>query len=151
MASQKKNRCWTADRLAKRGLPHPEACPQCDQDEETLQHVLIGCVFSRQIWALSLQILDLAAIAPTAENTSLFSWWAQSIKRVPKEARKGLNTLIILIAWEIWKFRNSCVFEGSPVSIQQLLQKIGNECLLWCMAGATDLQELLRRLPTPVG
>jgi len=22
-----KNRCWTADRLAKRGLPHPAVCP----------------------------------------------------------------------------------------------------------------------------
>ena len=25
-----RNRCWTADRLAKRGLPHPTACPLCD-------------------------------------------------------------------------------------------------------------------------
>lgn len=24
------NRCWTADRLEKRGLPHPEQCPLCD-------------------------------------------------------------------------------------------------------------------------
>ena len=25
------NLCWTADRLAKCGLPHPPACPLCDQ------------------------------------------------------------------------------------------------------------------------
>ncbi|WVZ81073.1 hypothetical protein U9M48_028497 [Paspalum notatum var. saurae] len=25
------NRCWTSDRLAKRGLPHQPACPFCDQ------------------------------------------------------------------------------------------------------------------------
>ena len=25
------NKCWTADRLAKRGLPHPSSCPLCDQ------------------------------------------------------------------------------------------------------------------------
>ncbi|GJN31492.1 hypothetical protein PR202_gb19900 [Eleusine coracana subsp. coracana] len=24
-------RCWTADRLARRNLPHPECCPLCDQ------------------------------------------------------------------------------------------------------------------------
>jgi hypothetical protein len=30
------NRCWMADRLAKRGLPHPAACPFCDQAEETI-------------------------------------------------------------------------------------------------------------------
>ena len=35
-----RNSCWTADRLQKRGLPHPEHCPLCDQDDETVQHLL---------------------------------------------------------------------------------------------------------------
>lgn len=35
-----KNRCWTADRLAKRGLSHPETCPLCDQEEETIHHLV---------------------------------------------------------------------------------------------------------------
>ena len=26
-------KCWTADRLARRGLPHPEYCPLCDQED----------------------------------------------------------------------------------------------------------------------
>lgn len=26
-----RNRCWTADRLARRNLPHPALCPLCDQ------------------------------------------------------------------------------------------------------------------------
>jgi hypothetical protein len=38
------NQCWTADRLAKQGLPHPEVCPFCDQAEETINHLLVGCV-----------------------------------------------------------------------------------------------------------
>jgi hypothetical protein len=25
------NRCWTAGRLARHGLPHPEVCPFCDR------------------------------------------------------------------------------------------------------------------------
>uniref|UniRef100_A0A453KNY5 Reverse transcriptase zinc-binding domain-containing protein n=1 Tax=Aegilops tauschii subsp. strangulata TaxID=200361 RepID=A0A453KNY5_AEGTS len=48
LASQ--NRCWTADRLARRGLPHPAACQFCDQDDETLHHILAGCVFARITW-----------------------------------------------------------------------------------------------------
>jgi hypothetical protein len=40
------NQCWTADRLAKRGLPHLPACPLCDQAEENIQHILISCVFA---------------------------------------------------------------------------------------------------------
>jgi hypothetical protein len=39
-----RDRCWTADRLERRRLPHPAACPLCDQAPESLQHLLLGCV-----------------------------------------------------------------------------------------------------------
>lgn len=57
------NWCWMADRLAKRSLPHSEACPFCDQDEETIQHILVRCVFTRQIWFSILQALHLPTSA----------------------------------------------------------------------------------------
>jgi hypothetical protein len=41
-------RVWTADRLQKRGMAHPVACPFCDQEQETLDHLLLGCVFTRE-------------------------------------------------------------------------------------------------------
>jgi hypothetical protein len=28
--------CWTADRLARQGMDHPEKCPLCNQEEETI-------------------------------------------------------------------------------------------------------------------
>jgi hypothetical protein len=65
---------------------------------------------------------------------------------VPKEQKSGLNSLIILVAWELWKHRNDCVFEGERPSVEVVLQKIANESSLWCMAGASALQELLCRL-----
>jgi hypothetical protein len=43
-------RLWTADRLLKRGMDHPEKCPLCDQEQETCDHLLIGCVFAREFW-----------------------------------------------------------------------------------------------------
>jgi hypothetical protein len=42
-----RNRCWTADRLRKRGLQHPVRCVLCDQEEEDVQHILTTCVFTR--------------------------------------------------------------------------------------------------------
>lgn len=46
------NRCLTANRLAKWGLPDPCACPVCDQADETIQHLLVPCLFARQVWKL---------------------------------------------------------------------------------------------------
>jgi hypothetical protein len=72
-----------------------------------------------------------------------------AIRRVPKEMRKGLNSLTILVSWEVWKHRNSCVFEGASPSVQELLQTIGDECSLWSIAAASKLNDLLARSLTP--
>jgi hypothetical protein len=140
-----KGRIWTADRLAKRGLEHPDACPLCDQAQETAQHLLLSCVFTRQVWFFIFQYLNLVVNLPTAESSSFSAWWCNTIRAVPKDIRKGLNSLIILVAWEVWKHCNSCVFEGARPSIQILLQTVANESSLWWMAGASKLQELLTR------
>ena len=39
---------WTTDRLEKRGLDHLERCPLCDQERETIDHLLVTCVFFRE-------------------------------------------------------------------------------------------------------
>ena len=58
-----------------------------------------------------------------------------------KEHRKGVNTLIILGAWIIWKHRNACVFEGAS-SLNMIWSELKNEHSLCCMAGAKKLQGL---------
>ena len=106
------NRVWTADRLAKRNLPHPESWPLCDQEDETINHLLVGCVFARQVWSLVLHQFGLLHLAPQSAVTRFSGWWKRSTAAIPKEARKGLNSLIILVAWEIWKHRNTYVFDN---------------------------------------
>ncbi|KAF8702483.1 hypothetical protein HU200_032861 [Digitaria exilis] len=59
-----RNKCWTADRLASRGLPHPDSCTLCDQAEEDIQHTLTDCVFAREFWYKVLEPVGLAACAP---------------------------------------------------------------------------------------
>lgn len=61
------NQVWTSDRLARRGLPHQVVCPLCDQDQETVDHLMLSCVFSRSVWfeALSAQGHDEWAPSPS--------------------------------------------------------------------------------------
>ena len=60
------NRCLTADRLAKGGLPHLGRCLLYDQAEETTEHLLISCVFSRQVWYNILHKVGLQDLSPPA-------------------------------------------------------------------------------------
>ncbi|RCV13690.1 hypothetical protein SETIT_2G366000v2 [Setaria italica] len=117
---------------------------------ETIHHLLVGCVFSRQVWVLIFQHLGLIHLAPESPETRFFGWWRKTFLAVPKDMRKGLNSLIILVAWEIWKHGNDCVFEKVRPKTQEVLRAISNEGGLWCMAGASKLQELVSRSP-PLG
>lgn len=58
-----------------------------------------------------------------------------------KRARRK-NTLIILVAYEIWKHINACVFNGVAPSVVDMVLPITNEGTLWRMAGASKPQEL---------
>jgi hypothetical protein len=92
-------RC-SADRLAKKGLPHPQFCPLCDQEEETLNHLLVSCVFSREVWFQIMKSVGLQHLAPNLESSSFEDWW-EGVAAVPadpayKGLHKGLNSLIIL-------------------------------------------------------
>lgn len=133
------NRCWAADRLAHRNLPHPSLCPLCDQEEETINHLLVACVFSRQFWFVFLQRVGLSALAPQPSVSSLEDWWRWASSSADKSLREGLNSLIILGAWQLWRHRNDCVFNGAAPSLPFILAQAGDEAGMWSMAGAKGL------------
>jgi hypothetical protein len=70
------DRCWTADRLAQRNLPHPELCPFCGQVKETINHLMSSCV-------------GLAACSPQASETNFQDWWRRASNMVTGLPKKG--------------------------------------------------------------
>jgi hypothetical protein len=89
-------RYWTADRLARRNLPHPAACLLCDQQEETIDHMLTSCVFARQFWFLFLHHFNLQELLPTNEDESFASLRQRGSRRVGVEIQKGFDPVVIL-------------------------------------------------------
>ena len=102
-----KHRCWTADRLGRRGIPRPAACPLCDQEEEGIDHLLLGCVLSREIWHSFLSRWGRAAWVP--EHGDLLTDWLPSRVAGGNEKR-DMWTAITLISWCLWRHRNGVVF-----------------------------------------
>jgi hypothetical protein len=131
-----------ADKLARRGLDHPERCPLCDQQAETINHLLVSCVFARQVWDGLLQPVGLLELVPQPVDEVFDEWWRSSNMRVHGHIRKGFNSLVVLGAWVIWKHRNLCVFNGSAPSVPTALQMAREEALLWTVTGAKGMSLL---------
>jgi hypothetical protein len=94
-------RSWTSDQLAWRGLPHPEHCPLCDQEDETLDHLLVSCVLTWQFWYTVLQQVGLQSLAPQQTDLVFDEWWEKTNMAASGITKRGLNSLIILGAWTI--------------------------------------------------
>jgi len=137
-----RNKCWTADRLQKRGLDHPEVCPLCDQEPENIQHLLCSCIFARQFWHCILAPLGLANLSPASIEISFAEWWRKVCKQVHKSKRRGINSVIIMGAWCLWIHRNKAVFEGVSPSISRIKKVFLEELECWGLAGAKHLEGL---------
>lgn len=126
------DRCWTADRLERRGLPHPSRCPLCDLEPETLAHLLLGCVFARQVWEVVLVAWNREGWRPSAD-ADIRAWWA-GITGLHGVA-KDLRTAVTLVFWTIWRHRNDVVFNGASPEVHRVVACIWEEVVRWENAG----------------
>nr|XP_040249685.1 uncharacterized protein LOC120967149 [Aegilops tauschii subsp. strangulata] len=136
------DRCWTAERHARHGLAHDPECIFCSQELETIDHLLVGCVFSRITWHEILSWCQLVA-TPMLGSTPFFDGCLQATAASPGGLRRGLNSIIALTAWEIWKHRNAAIFDGVRPSTDELVQLIKDEARRWAKAGDKGLDRII--------
>ncbi|WVZ90528.1 hypothetical protein U9M48_036821, partial [Paspalum notatum var. saurae] len=138
--SSKLNRIWTSDRLQARGWANQGHCPLCRHSPESAFHLLAECRFTKRLWKeLSSWTANLE-LDPTnwEPSADLHQWWTNTAA-VPSASKKGLRSLIILVCWEIWKERNSRVFNRAEAPLNRVLSKIKDEAGLWSLVGAKGL------------
>jgi len=88
---------------------------------------------------MKLQLLHLM----NYQNNEMLLWWLHSRKLVPKDARRGFDSLVMLISWSIWKERNSWTFRGLLSLPLELTQSINYEAFLWLQVGYRHLRSLI--------
>jgi hypothetical protein len=125
-----KNRLWTADRLERRGLEHPQECALCCQEPETIEHITLHCSFSRQIWFTVLLKYRLHRFTPGTSGT-ISDWWTRLAAAIPKKQKKEINALILLVARCLWLERNSRVFDRFATMPTEFCRKLEVEFKLW--------------------
>jgi hypothetical protein len=112
------NKILSWDNLQLKGWEGPSSCHLCKKESETINHLMIHCIFTKKVWARICTGLKFKKEWEGNTITDCYKRWLEE-KTVP-------TTLPALICWNIWLERNKVIFEqGSPSSImwsQSLLE-----------------------------
>ena len=136
------HRLWTPDRRARHGLQDTTSpCYLCEQEEDTVEHMLMQCVFARQVWHQCFLVAGWSlSMLPTGQD-SLQDWRVRSRKRVEKAQRKEFDSFVMLVCWCIWKQRNGRVFgKNDTCNEQGTVRIILRERHLWAIARERGVQ-----------
>ena len=106
-----KKRLWTADRRRRHNLDEHDLCWLCDQEAETVDHLLVNCSFTKVIWWNLISWMD--CTCSFQGQSQLQTWWDYLRGMQGRDRRRGFDSLFMCIIWAIWKERNKRLFEGT--------------------------------------
>jgi hypothetical protein len=136
------DRCWTAECLHRHGIRSTVDCILCCQHMETIDHLVMQCAFTHEVWFKSLRCYSWQHLAPSP-NRSFALWWTSVRKRVPHARRRAFDSFAIAVAWGIWTHPNDRTFRSSTQSAAAVVDSIWFSMELWCQASIVVRSQLL--------
>ena len=107
----------TLDQLKRRGIPLVNRCFLCEENEETVDHLLIHCSRAKMLWDLFFAITDYNWVFPLKVHKLLIAWQSARVGR--KRKRVWLAAPLCLF-WTLWKERNRVAFENEAPSAHRM-------------------------------
>jgi hypothetical protein len=139
-----RKRLWTADRRRRHGLEAQDNCYLCDQEPESIDHIIVQCSYAKQVWWFIRSALqETSQLQPT---DSIYEWWRTWRAQWQGQCRQGADSIFTLVACELWKERNVRCFRGANTQVADLLKLIKYEADMWIAAGAKNLGCLMQRV-----
>jgi hypothetical protein len=107
-------------------MPNNGLCALRSEEEETIQHLLMSCVYTREVWFHVLRTARICCLCPAADATWP-GWWPYSRKLILKDHHHDFGTMVLLASWSLWKECNAHVFDGMHSQAGQLATLIVEE------------------------
>ncbi|KAL5126150.1 putative ribonuclease H protein [Glycine soja] len=116
-----KNRLPTKVNLRRRQVALSSyRCPLCDEEEETVDHIMFSCTSTRSLWWEVLSWVSRVGPFPTDPKSHFiqFSHWNSK-----RHLDKRWEVLWIALSMTIWKHRNSVVFKNHIFSPEKVMDE----------------------------
>ncbi|XP_076907600.1 uncharacterized protein LOC143564109 [Bidens hawaiensis] len=115
--------------LVKRGISvTTTVCPVYEDDLESAEHLVVSCNFAQSLWSV---------ISSWCKVPSIYAFSVKDLlelhryTRFPEKKAKAFNVVCLTTIWCIWSARNTLVFEGKPVNLNNVVGEIKALSFLW--------------------
>ena len=88
----------TLDQLKRRGRAFANICFLCEEDEETIDHLLIHCKRAKTLWNLLLSVVGTSWVFPRSVLHTLLAWQGAA---VGKKRKKIWMTAPLCLFWTL--------------------------------------------------
>ena len=132
------------DRLQKRGWALTNRCFLCQMCGELIDHLLLHCEKTREVWMLLLSFYGVSWVFPYLVKETFVGWRGSFVGKKRKVVWQ-LEPLFLF--WVFWKARNTMAFEDCVLSIQRLkasfVYLLWSETNLWIKDGSSTLIDFI--------
>jgi hypothetical protein len=99
-----------------------------EEEEDTAEHILVRCVYAREVWWGCGQRLGMHFQTPE-ENSSLTEWWTKERRRFRAKEKRWFDGLVCTVGHALWKLRNAWCFGNvhSQYPVEVLVTRILEE------------------------
>ncbi|KAL9679350.1 hypothetical protein QQ045_017208 [Rhodiola kirilowii] len=103
-------------------------CVLCDRDEESSDHLLVHCKWSRELWSRCLSWWGVSWVFPHSAKSVLESW---VIEGSSKSYKRLWKILCYAIMWSIWEERNKRCFQDKKRPVEEIADLVRNRLAWW--------------------
>ena len=125
----------TLDQLKRRGMTFANRCFMCEEEEETIDHLLIHCKIAKMLWDLFLLIVGISWVFPHSVLHTLLAWQGAA---VGKKLKKIWLAAPLCLFWNIWRARNKLVFDNEVPSAQRIKANFVTNLWTWANLHSVD-------------
>ena len=125
----------TLDQLKRCGMTFANRCFMCEEEEETIDHLLIHCKLAKMLWDLILSIVGISWVFPHSVLHTLLAWQGVA---VGKKRKKIWLAASLCLFWNLWRARNRLVFEKEIPSAQRIKYNFVTNLWYWASQHSVD-------------
>jgi hypothetical protein len=110
-------RILTAENLRRRHIMLVSWCCMCKADGESVDHLLLHCVYAKELWDLVLAMFGMCWVMPGSVRELLAAWQGKMGKH-PKHMI--WSAVPHCVMWCLWRERNMRIFEDCEQHVDEL-------------------------------